>query len=415
MDGNQVLKPQEISATVKQRTAPPATGSAELVKYVLVELDVLSKDHQAFQHAMIDFVELMFDHKRWELVFASYPMTGVLNRFVHIWKIPDESDVLDIMREGAFDRGEPPALEDEERGAAARVTATIKARGQGKNPAEVDAAASEAAAEAIELVKDNRAVADKFHECYRRVQALIQRTSHTLMTSLPYDPCHVGFQSQTILVDADGDLFLIDHAKLRSDAKELDEAKSLEKVRRSVFTRRLRSGDVLPPHAGRKKDIQSVKNEAKLEVLSEVQKHLNRGTPVARLKSYAGKALLFNLAGLKARSVFQPIKPPPNSKEPSLGTVQGDGNLDLPVERILMAMPWGGVYDLTSKKLEELAVPIDGAQKVATMRALGPILDGLAPLAAIPEERDDVIGDGCACFVINLRSFVSAKLPKARQ
>ena len=43
MDGNQVLKPQEISATVKHRTAPPATGSAELVKYVLVELDVFRR------------------------------------------------------------------------------------------------------------------------------------------------------------------------------------------------------------------------------------------------------------------------------------------------------------------------------------------------------------------------------------
>jgi hypothetical protein len=32
----------------------------------------------------------------------------------------------------------------------------------------------------------------------------------------------------------------------------------------------------------------------------------------------------------------------------------------------------------------------------------------MVPVAAIPEERDDVIGDGCACFVINLKSFVTS-------
>ena len=34
------------------------------------------------------------------------------------------------------------------------------------------------------------------------------------------------------------------------------------------------------------------------------------------------------------------------------------------------------------------------------------IIEDETPLAAIPEERDNIIGDGCACYVINLKSFV---------
>jgi hypothetical protein len=366
MDGNPVPNAEEFSPLVKQRTAPHAASSADLVKYVLVELDVLSKDHQAFQHAMIDFVELMFDHKRWELVFASYPMTGTLNRFVHIWKIPDESDILDIMREGAFDRGAPPA-------------------------------------------KDAESLAEKFRECYLKVQALIQRTKHTLMTSLPYDPEHVGFQSQTILIDADDEVFIIDHAKLRANAKELDTSKKLEKVRQTQFARRLRSQTKVPAHPNCQGEIADIEKAGKLELLKEVQNHLNRGTPVARLKSYDGQALLFNLAGLKPKSVFQPATPLPNTDSPNLvlgRASRGNGQVDLSVKRILLAMPWGGVYNLEQDDVRKLATPIPDDQKEATKQALAPIRDGAAPLAAIPEERDNIIGDGCACFVINLRSFV---------
>jgi hypothetical protein len=366
MDGNQVPNAQEIAALIHQRTAPPAASSADLVKYVLVELDVLSKDHEAFQHAMIDFVELMFDHKRWELVFASYPITGTLNRFVHIWKIPDESDILDIMREGAFDRGAPPA-------------------------------------------KDAGPLAEKFRECYLKVQALIQRTKHTLMSSLPYDPEHVGFQSQTILIDADDQVFIIDHAKLRAEAKNLDDSELLETVRRNEFTRRLRSQTAVPAHPGSGKAIKAVQDAKKLDVLTEVQNHLNRGTPVARLKSYASQALLFNLAGLKAKSVFQPATPLEDTESPNLvlaSSSQADERVDLPVKRILLAMPWGGVYNLEEADVRRLAAPIPAGQKKATDDALLPIREGSAPLAAIPEERDNIIGDGCACFVINLRSFV---------
>jgi hypothetical protein len=371
MDGNQTDQSPRIRE-ILQRSAPPGDNGAELVKYVLVELDVSRDNHQKFQEMMPDLVELMFDHKRWELVFASYPITGRVNRFVHIWRIPDESTIVEVMRDGAVDLG----------------------RAQLPKEGTLDAL---------------------FRACYMSVQSLVERTSHTLMTSLPYDPTHVGFQSQTILIDAESEAFLIDHGKLRFAAESrrvlglTDVAEVLEDVRRVKFTRVSRAKEPLPKDGTAVERVKALGPE-RVKALMELQKHLNRGSAVARLKFEGEHALLFNLAGLKAKSVFQAVQPLEAAKEPKLGTLAfaGDGEVDVPVLRLLIAMPWGGVYDVNAKALQQLAQPIPADRNQATAQALEPIRAGLAPIAAIPAEREDVIGDGCACFVINLNSFVTA-------
>ena len=367
MDGNSPTQTAEAAkVTAEQRTAPAGTTSAELVKYVLVELDVPRENHAEFQRKMSDLVELMFDHARWELVFASYPITGIVNRFVHIWKIPNESTLVEIMRDGAF---------------------------------KLDTAALPEAGSLDAL----------FRLGYTAVQELVVRTSHTLMTSLPYDPTHVGFQTQTILVDVEGETFLLDHKNLRAAAKRgltglRDISDDLEQVRRTKFTRRTKQNDELP------KDEQAAERVASLGrrvgSLEEVQKHLNRGSTVARVTVEGKHALLFNLASLKAKSVFQAVELKDPEKPLNLGTLGGaNGTVDMPVERLLIAMPWGGVYDLDKHALKQLIKAIPTEKAPATAAALAPILEGCTPIAAIPSERDDVIGDGCACYVINLQSF----------
>lgn len=368
MDGSEVVKSQ--NEAIQQRSAPTGTTSEELVKYVLVELDVARQHHDEFQKRMPELVELMFDHVRWELVFASYPITGVVSRFVHIWKIPDESTLVEVMREGAV-----------------KLT-----RAEQPNPDTLDAA---------------------FRACYLRVQDLIERTSHTLMTSLPYDPTNVGFQSQTILLDAEGEAFIIEHSKLRAAVGQpgfeglQDISDDLEQIRRSKFKRldretkeQPRHKDPLPPP----KQPMQIK-PPRTDLLMRLQEHLNRGSAVARLKVEGGDALLFNLAGLKARSVFQAVKAEPFAGGPGLKLPAGNGEVDTPVKRLFIAMPWGGVYDVDHGALEKLVQPIPKDRRGATATALEPIASGSVPIASIPTERDNVIGDGCACYVINLKSF----------
>jgi hypothetical protein len=367
----------------RARTAPPGETSEELVKYVLVELDVPRENHQKFQAQMPDLVELMFDHVRWELVFASYPITGRVNRFVHIWRIPDESTLVAVMRDGALDLS------------------------QAQQP-------------------DPNSLEGVFRLCYMSVQELIERTTHVLMTSLPYDPTHVGFQSQTILIDAEGEAFMIDHAALRSAAESgsvgglCDVAEELELVRRAEFTRVSRSDKRLPKDAAAVRRVQSLREREekslkdgkpvsdRVESLKRVQQHLNRGSAVARVTFEGTQALLFNLAGLKPKSVFQAVELDKPAGTPKLGAVKSveeNGVVDTAVDRLLIAMPWGGVYDVKSEALQQLARPIPADRKPATDEALAPILADFTPMAAIPSERDGVIGDGCACHVINLSSF----------
>jgi len=363
----------------RNRAAPPGKKSAELVKYVFVEIDVARENHREFQEKMAELAELMFDHKRWELVFASYPITGPVSRFVHIWKIPDESTLVEIMREGALDLPE----------------------GEGPEAGSLEAT---------------------FRDRYLEVQKLIKNTEHRLLTALPYDPTHVGVQSQTILIDAGGEAFLIDHGELRRAAEDpqtsgvTDIASQLEYVRRVKFTRRDRSNTARPRDPAPLKPALPAGAETVSErSLMELQLHLNRGSTSASLTFEAQQALLFNLAGLKAKSVYQNVEFP-EPAEGSLATLgeipTEDQSTDIEVQRLLIAMPWGGIYDLQAAALHKLATPLAKARpdvRAATYQALAPLEAGRVSVAAIPEERDDTVGDGCACFVINLQSFVSAK------
>jgi hypothetical protein len=370
MDGNQAEASSQPHGILARSAAAAATHE-ELVKYVFVELDVPRKSHELFQQRMPDLVELMFDHVRWELIFASYPLTGLVNRFIHIWRIPGAATLPDGMREGAV---------------------------------KLDAA----------LVPKAGTLDEAFRTCYLKVQDLVARTSHTLMTSLPYDPTNVGFQSQTILIDAEGEAFIIDHKRLRDDAAQeehpglTDISRELGEIRRHHFTRLDRGLEKRPKRASTHAELVPSDHEAK-KPLKEVQMHLNRGSAVARVKFGDEQALLFNLAGLKSKSVFQSVPPQKPEKAPALGALplSGDGKVETPVKRLLIAMPWGGVYDLDARALERLAQPIPDDKQAATKRALSPIRAGFAPIAAIPAERDDIIGDDCACFVINLMSFVT--------
>jgi len=360
------------------RSAPAGKPNDELVKYVFVELDVAREDHQAFQQRMPNLVELMFDHKRWDLVFASYPITGPVNRFVHIWKIPDESTLVEVMRDGAVD------LKQSERPPAGSLDA-------------------------------------EFRECYLDVQKLIRHTEHRLLTALPYDPTHVGFQSQTVLIDTEGEAFLIDHARLRAEAEREnsgieDIAEELEDVRRAKFTRRSRVNKEMPKDPDAEKRVAALQKkpggQTRVASLVEVQMHLNRGSVAANLKFMAERALLFNLASLKAKSVYQAIgKRVDPKKAPKLAAAKtkrngnGNGRVDVS-ERLLLAMPWGGIYDVKKTALRSLVGAVPRKFVRSTKKALKPLQDAGTPVAAIPEERDDVIGDGCACYVINLKSFV---------
>lgn len=354
MDGEPRSK-EELE--MRNDLAPLPSSSGDLVKYLVAELYVESKDHDAFQKEMKDLVELMFDYKRWELVFASYPVTGQLNRFVHIWRIPDESDVLEVMRVGALNTGEKKAPDD---------------------------------AKTLE---------EEFRFCYRNVQSKIVETKHTLVSSLPYDPSHVGYQSQTIVLDVDGDVIIIDHDQLRANGRDI--AADLEKVRRA--RPKIRRGKPVS------RDSTSLNEKGRFET---IQGHLNRGSMFARIGKDDSQELLFNLAALKPRSVYQPID---TAKfvipRPQKDVEQKKGNDEVNVPPLLIATPWGAVYEVNGNDLQTFAKLIakddnrDDARRIRA--AVQPILDGGTPLAAIPEERDSIIGDGCACFVINLNSFLS--------
>ncbi|HTQ06181.1 MAG TPA: hypothetical protein VMI54_20105 [Polyangiaceae bacterium] len=361
--------------------APLSDDTSDLVKYVLVELDVPTKHHAEFQEKMRQLVEVMFDFKRWELVFASYPLTGTVNRFVHIWRIPDESTILQVMRKGAV-----------------RLTQAVK-----RNPT---------------------TLSEEFQVCYEAVQSLINETKHTLMTSLEYDPASVGYQTQTILIDAEGDLSIINHKKLRGELPpapqsssawrspdtvgiDHDIAEQLELLRLHRFSPVRSIDDVQGkslPHA------KSPANRLDRKGLTEIQKHLNRGAVTAQVGRGTNQTLLFNLAALKARSVFQELSAPtPASAEVTGKTVK----VALPpnVDQLMIATPWGSVYALDGDALNQIAESIPTKRHDGTERIVKPIIDDRLPIASIQAERNEIVGDGCDCYVINLQSFVSNNVP----
>jgi hypothetical protein len=141
-----------------------------------------------------------------------------------------------------------------------------------------------------------------------------------------------------------------------------------------------------------------------------LQSFLNTGALVARLPD---RTLLFNLAGIKPRSVFQEDPDPQQeqARQDERDAGIGDGSVELPegIGQLLITTPWGAVYQVTADDLNSVVSPIPMDQRKPTARVLAPLIQGRVPMANIPEERDDVIGDGCMCYVINLSSFSEDK------
>jgi len=352
----------------KELMPPLPDDASELVKYVMVELDVPRQNHHKFQSKMQSLTELMFDYKQWELVFAAYPITSVINRFVHIWRIPDESTVVEIMREGALKRVMP---------------------GRSTSP-------------------EDR-LRDEFRDCYKDVQELIVSTSHTLMTSLSYDPTNVGYQTKTIVVDAKKQAFVIEHSKLRAtpSAKAIASGSAPTDISEELAGIRMKFPKV------RSLSVPVPKTEDSVSENHQIQDHLNRGVANARLRdTVAGSntTLLFNLAGLKPRSIYEDLKSAHPNGKAQQGTPPAPETLSLPpgVRQLVIATPWGGVYKLNEHQLRHVAEPVPADRFTSTQKMLKPLIDDLVPIASIPTERYEVVGDGCACYVINLASFATS-------
>ena len=328
-----------------QNWLPPFPGPAGLVKYVVVELDVARENHVPFQANMLALTDLMFSFKKWELVFAAYPITGVVNRFLHIWKIPSEDTIIEIMRAGAL------AVSDKER------------------------------------TKAKQTVEEQFRSVYHTVQGMITRTNHTLMTSLSYDPENVGYQTQTILIDANRKPYLIYHSDLRSaDARA---------------HRITRLADAPAAHA------QQDKQHAALPLIRDL---LNRGITDARIKVDGAEALLFNLAGLRPKTIFEDLSTLETlNSEGTLAATGSPKEVMLPgdVKRLLLAMPDGEVFELGQKQVQGIARQIPSLKAKRVAELVKRFTDGKIPLASLPNDRQEIIGDGCACYVINLNSFAS--------
>jgi len=165
--------------------------------YLEAEFNVSRANHIEFKNKMKEILPVILDEYGWELIYAAYPVIGNINRFIHIWRIPNETSVLTIMRDGA----EPEKNEPEK-------------------------SIANAGKEAIRMYL--------FKVLYRELQGLISDTTHTLTTSLPHDPTYFGHQSQTLLVDVTGEAFLIDHEHMRAtlgDPKDLADELRKERTR----------------------------------------------------------------------------------------------------------------------------------------------------------------------------------------
>lgn len=340
---------------------PEFAGSSFLIKYVLVQLDVPRKYHEEFQARMQPLIELMYQYKKWELVFAAYPITGEVSQFVHIWKIPDESTLVEVMRQGALEPKLPPPNS---------VAAT-------------------------KLIDYN------FRLAYQQVQDLVTKTKHTLLTSLSYDPENIGHQTQTILIDSDGRPYLIYHQELSRGQHKLTKlTKQLEEIRVRNDVRK-RTTNINP------KADPATSGE---ERIIAIQQLLNRGITDATLRHESAADLLFNLAGLRPTTIFEdlaqitPVKPKRQANRQAPPAASGL-NFPRDVGTVLLAMPDGNVYEGNEEAFRSVAKPIPPSKLLRTQQLVKLFVDGEIPLASIPNERYEIVGDGCACYVINLSSF----------
>jgi hypothetical protein len=147
------------------------------VKYMLVELVVNDEHHVQFAEQMPGIIGHITARYGWEFVYGAYPLSGRMNKFVHIWRIKSEADVVKLMVDGAIAFTRPGDAEED-----------------------------------IE-----------FAQAYRNVQDLISSTRHVFMSALPHDPTQIGEQSDIIVVDENGDLALIVESRLEDPALDIPE------------------------------------------------------------------------------------------------------------------------------------------------------------------------------------------------
>ncbi len=72
------------------------------VKYMLVELVVKDEHHVQFAEQMPGIIGHITARYGWEFVYGAYPLSGRMNKFVHIWRIKSEADVMKLMVDGAI-------------------------------------------------------------------------------------------------------------------------------------------------------------------------------------------------------------------------------------------------------------------------------------------------------------------------
>lgn len=394
------------------------TDKQRAIYYLHAEFTVHRKNHRSFELLITRLMSVVHELFGWELVQASYPISGEVNRFTHIWRISTPDSILDVMRHGAFDFfGSASAAH--ERG---------------------------------------KPLQNYFKRIYREIQKVVEDTTHQLTTSLPHDPNSAGYQSQTLLVDVDGDIFIMDHEKMREAWQSKDISRELLAARQlrnyllwgphqlEAQAHSQAGGEVKPPsyldrpddeeekafdalvkkleriQADLPGDLEALRNKAPHRPSRDVvtiQNLLNEGVTHARVQRRGETALLVNLAALKARPVLQQsfditkhVRDDKDKKQ--VGVALGEGNGAFDAKRLLIATPWGSVYDVDAGDINACAVQINDDD--ATSLRVAPIVEHQATLASVLEAPDDVIGDGCVCYVINLSSFCGgASFGQARE
>lgn len=386
-----------------------------IIYYLHAEFTVRRENHRAFETLMTRLMSVIYELFGWELVQATYPVTGAVNRFSHVWKISDPDTILRIMRHGAFDDyGVERVLES-----AARTSY-------------------------------EEPLSNYFKRVYREIQKVVENTSHQLTTSLPHDPNHAGDQSQTLLIDRDGDIFIMEHAEMRGKwgkDQRIDGPLMQARQRRNSrlwgtaqeeenARHRLLESVAERPYLDRPSDREQKDYDSLLARLREIQDALekelnerrgnlpqphseivtiqnllNEGVTHAKVEHKGKAALLVNLAALKARPILQQsfditkhVREKYSKDSVTLAAKAGNGRFDA-FERLVIATPWGSVYSVNAADIKAVAQEIK--EDDATRVRVAPIVEHGATLASVLEAPDEVIGDGCVCYVINLSSFTA--------
>ncbi len=400
------------------------------IYYLHVTLSVPRQNHRPFVTLMERLLSVIHDLYGWEFVHGSYPISGKVNQFVHVWKIPDPADVLHIMRHGAFNH----------------KAAMLPSRGKNE--------------------KDSASY-KYFRAIYWELQGLVTETKHALTTALPADPNYEGFQSHTILIERGDDKprwFLIDHDEMKEAWKELDLRACVDALQ--FFERRRRWASEDPPEPvpnpdteqkpketfpnraewtaneefrqlkgrlqQREVEASGVGNPAEAArdtkfgpyeagkvdwtAIAKIRELLNFGATNATVKSpllaEQQPYTLVNLSALKPRSVQQEGYMPPEEALEVVGMSPVDGTTD----NLLVVAPWGSIYCANGEALGKVlrTVNFDGdgemgkKAKKHTEERIAAFTQGQVSIGSILEPRENQIGDGCACYVINLNAIPKA-------